>query len=498
MPTTALLQGDAAKVLATLPHNSVHCVVTSIPYFSLREYLPAEHPDKQYEIGNEADVETYLAAIVAVFDALWPVLRDDGTLWLNAGDKYANDRKWGGATSGKHTKTMYGKSGIGRTKVKTNEPAKSLIGIPWRIVFALKARGWILRQEIIWHKTNTMPNSHTDRFTTAHEPIFLFTKQPHYYIDMTAIAEPAKQYQGQAATFSRQGPVSNHVLPNQQAAQHRPGHTWRPTTLTRNARDVWNMAVGRNPTNHFATFPIEIPLRAISAGTSAIGCCPACGSPWRRTINKTFYGQPDVDPSKLTKASRKGLDINNGWAAAPRGAHHIETTGWEPTCTCSTSEPALEPGDLDIINTPTGARNGKDPTIQTGRAGWNRPRGAAEGQRPITRYEQRQYAQQLKTSPHREDMAAAAGAAFAHYLRTDHAGARPIQPELLTTWLANGWLTPVTPPTITPHTPIPCVVCDPFAGSGTTLIAAQQLGRDGLGIDLNPEYIELMRNRLKT
>lgn len=384
--SVTLHHGDAATILAGMPAQSVHCVVTSVPYFNQRDYLDPNHPDKHHEIGNEADIPTYINAIVNVFDALWPVLRDDGTLWLNIGDKYANDRKWGGKSSGKHADSGYAQSGGVRHKVKTNEPAKSLIGLPWMIAFALKARGWILRQEIIWHKTNAMPNSHTDRLTTAHEPIFLFTKRPHYFLDTIAIAEPAKQYTGQAATFARTTPVSQHIIPGQQAAQHRPDHAWRASSLTRNPRDVWSMAVGRNTTNHFATFPIEIPLRAIAAGTSAHGCCPLCGAPWRRIIAKTLHSQPDVVKPKLSKASKKGLDINNGWGAAPRGANAVETIGWKPGCTCSQDQ----------------------------------------------------------------------------------------------------------------HSPVPGVVLDPFAGSGTTLLAAQQLHQHAIGIDLNYEYVELMRTRLDT
>jgi DNA modification methylase len=465
--TITLHHGDAATVLAGMPAQSVHCVVTSIPYFNQRDYLHQDHPDKHHEIGNEEDIPAYIDAIANVFDALWPVLRDDGTLWLNIGDKYANDRKWGGQSSGKHANSGYAQSGGVRRKVKTNEPAKSLIGLPWMIAFALKARGWILRQEIIWHKTNAMPNSHTDRLTTAHEPIFLFTKRPNYFLDPIAIAEPAKQYNGE-------------------------------TTLIRNPRDIWSMAIGRNTTQHFATFPIEIPLRAIKAGTSAHGCCPICGAPWRRITSKRFHTQPDVVRAKVSKASQKGMDINNGWGAAPRGANAIETIDWKPGCTCSQDHHDLKPNDLETICTPTGAGNATDPTKHTGRAGMNRKRNPNEGTRAITRYEQRHYAAQLKTSPHRQAMQDMAGLAFAHYLRTDRAGARPIPPDLLTTWLANNWLTYIAPPTVTPYTPVPGVVLDPFAGSGTTLLAAQQLDRDAIGIDLNAEYVELMRTRLQT
>jgi hypothetical protein len=147
--------------------------------------------------------------------------------------------------------------------------------------------------------------------------------------------------------------------------------------------------------------------------------------------------------------------------------------------------------------TPTGQTAGDDPTLQTGRKGLDRPRGDDEGTRPITRYEQQQYARQLKASPTRPQMEAEAGAAFAHYIRTDESGARPVPPDLLEQWIANGWLERVEIPELEPLERVPCTVLDPFMGSGTTALVARKLGRRCVGIELNPEYAELVAKRTR-
>jgi hypothetical protein len=156
----------------------------------------------------------------------------------------------------------------------------------------------------------------------------------------------------------------------------------------------------------------------------------------------------------------------------------------------------MRPDDWDLVATPTGEREGEDPSLLVGRAGYSRPRHPEEGSRPITRYEQRQYADQLKTSPHRADMAREAGDAFAHYVRTDLSGARPIPPDLLARWLERGWLTPVVLPGYDPPEPVPCTVLDPFFGAGTVGLVCEQLGRDWIGVELNPEYAKLAQDRI--
>ena len=152
---------------------------------------------------------------------------------------------------------------------------------------------------------------------------------------------------------------------------------------------------------------------------------------------------------------------------------------------------------MEIIETPTGERVADDPTMQTGRKGLNRPRGENEGRRPITRYEQRQYAMQLRNSDYREHMEHEAGSAFAHYIRTDASGARPVPGDMLDSWIAKGWVERVAVPTFTPYPVVPATVLDPFNGSGTTGAVACAHNRNYIGIDLSAAYIELAHARIR-
>ena len=258
------------------------------------------------------------------------VLRDDGTLWLNLGDSYANDGKWGGETGGKQSYLPDSdRKRIGREKRTTGLPPKSLIGIPWRVAFALQDAGWVLRSDIIWHKPNAMPESVLDRPTKAHEYLFLLAKSERYYYDAQAIAEPAQFWQGQAATFERTGLVSERILPGQNAAQHRPkrgkggknsfrgqgaereGATGPANRNgseladvgygpTRNRRDVWTVATKPYSEAHFATYPPELVQPCILAG------CPAGG-----TVLDPFTGSGTTGAVALATGRRfVGIELN--------------------------------------------------------------------------------------------------------------------------------------------------------------------------------------------
>ena len=259
-----LHQGNCLDILQTLPAASVHCCVTSPPYFGLRDY------GVDGQIGMERTVEQYVAAMVDVFRAVRRVLRDDGTLWLNLGDSYANDAKWGGTTGGKHAGGLHGQP-LGRNSRDTGLKPKDLIGIPWRVAFALQADGWWLRSDIIWAKPNPMPESVTDRPTKAHEYVFLLAKAERYYYDAEAVREAGKEHAGRADTFARDGAVASHVLPGQHAAEHRSGRTDR-VPAGRNKRSVWTVATEPYPDAHFATYPTALVKPCILAG------CPAGGA----------------------------------------------------------------------------------------------------------------------------------------------------------------------------------------------------------------------------
>jgi len=278
--------GGCLEALRAMPDCSVHCVVTSPPYFGLRDY------GVKGQIGLEPTPEEFVQALVEVFREVRRVLRNDGTLWLNLGDSYATGTKWGDSTGGKAAAGLHGHGGGGRNKTRPGLPDKNLIGIPWRVAFALQADGWYLRQDIIWSKSNPMPESVKDRCTRSHEYLFLLSKRPKYFFDHEAIKEPAQEWHGRAGTFDRSGnQVADHVLPGQAAAQHRPrpskkrgefnGKTeamadsgrnaFRAVTPTRSKRGVWTVPVRAFKGAHFATFPPDLIEPCILAGSPAGG-----------------------------------------------------------------------------------------------------------------------------------------------------------------------------------------------------------------------------------
>ena len=294
--TVRILNCDVMDGLRQLPDESVHCVVTSPPYWGLRDY------GVDGQIGLEASPAEFVARMVEVFAEVRRVLRKDGTCWVNLGDTYHNADKWGGggANTGKHTKAPDGDVASWKAvrrkwgKVPGLKP-KDLVGIPWRVAFALQADGWWLRQDVVWHKPNPMPESITDRCTKAHEYVFLLTKSERYFYDTDAIremrtsdedaigfrggsyvgGEPGKRTttgnkrvkvpggwdrgEGGHGTIHRSGRTSAEY----QEAQVKGG---------RNKRSVWTIATSPFPEAHFATFPPELPEICIKAG------CPKGGT----------------------------------------------------------------------------------------------------------------------------------------------------------------------------------------------------------------------------
>lgn len=229
--------------------------VTSPPYYGLRNYGHDE------QIGLEQTPDDYVKAMVDVFDCVYDVLEDDGTLWLNLGDSYYNYRPGKGQAMNKQTVSKTNQDLPTTNARRGNKLAglkeKDLIGIPWRVAFALQANGWYLRQDIIWHKPNPMPESVTDRCTKAHEYIFLFSKKPKYYFDSKSIKEPVKNM-GKPRKF-RNGDAKV-TLRNDE------GNTYVPRE-TRNKRDVWTVNLKPYRGAHFATFPSLLIEPCILAGS---------------------------------------------------------------------------------------------------------------------------------------------------------------------------------------------------------------------------------------
>jgi len=257
-------------MLKLLPDKSVNCCVTSPPYFGLRDY------GVDGQIGLEQTPDEYVAKLVSVFREVKRVLRDDGTLWLNLGDSYAGSGKGSNPDGTPHPSTLLGKQGTNTgTVTGKNMPqkasaiglkSKDLIGIPWRVAFALQADGWYLRQDIIWHKPNPMPESVKDRCTKAHEYIFLLSKSPKYYFDSEAIAEEAKYKPGGSHDDVKQGGF-NDKGPIPGSGQR----SFRAIRETKNKRSVWTVATKSFKGAHFATFPPDLIKPCILAG------CPKDG-----------------------------------------------------------------------------------------------------------------------------------------------------------------------------------------------------------------------------
>ena len=450
-PTWEIRQGNALDVLRRMPAESVHCVVTSPPYYGLRDYgltpsvwggdpschhrwgeqiVRHEHgtPGPNAQAGNtlrdtkpgktqrgaycgecgawrgslgmEPTVEMYIQHIVHIFREVRRVLREDGTLWLNMGDAYAGsgkgmngdgthsaggkqDTNVGSLTAPVKSKRMQrgqGRWGGGDSYVPELKP-KNLIGLPWRVAFALQADGWWLRSDIVWAKPNPMPESVRDRPTRAHEYVFLLAKSARYFYDATAIREPYSESSesdardngnGQRRDRQYPGPLSNGgTIPG----GNRHGGA--------NKRTVWTIATQSFSGAHFATYPEKLVEPCILAGTSEKGVCCITGDPWERVLERTFRPQADVSLAKVEKGSgAKRMDASNGWDGFPRGTTISQTLGWRPTC-----------GDHDTE-------------------------------------------------------------------------------------------------------PVPATVLDPFCGSGTTGVVALRHGRSFIGIELNPEYVDLASNRI--
>jgi DNA modification methylase len=467
--TVRILVGDCREVLATLPAESVHCVVTSPPYWGLRDYglpptvwggaegcahawaeetLPTEvglgnwaqgvngrgeaqpggveakrEPIRATAIrgvctrcgawrgalGLEPDPALYVAHLVEVFRAVRRVLRADGTCWVNLGDSYSSIGWHPGGAIGVARGVPYvrgdyvvrrgspssnwrtapyggsGKCGDSATTRPTelgDDPyrlkVKDLIGIPWRVAFALQADGWWLRSEIIWAKPNPMPESVTDRPTKAHESLFLLAKSPRYFYDGEAIREEAEYGRSQeigALIWRRSG------VPTE------PGRTPGSRTIpgdggVRNKRSVWTIPSAPFSEAHFATFPPALVEPCVKAGTSARGACPACGAPWRREVTSQIVGTPRHENGRYANSDGSDGTCSYLSRTSIHGSRISETLGWAPTCGCA--------------------------------------------------------------------------------------------PQ-----------------------PVPCVVLDPFSGAGTVGLVADRLGRDAILIELKPEYAAMAERRIR-
>ncbi len=271
--TVTIMNGDCRDLLKTLPDQSVHCVVTSPPYFGLRDY------GVEGQIGLEVSPAAFVAEMVAVFREVRRVLRDDGTLWLNLGDSYAGS--WGaqGRTGQMSDRSVISAQQIAAAAKKQSRTGsiaegsglkpKDLIGIPWRVALSLQDDGWFLRQDIIWHKPNPMPESVRDRCTKAHEYVFLLSKSSRYFFDTDAISEPALRPEG-AGNKTHKGATA--YADGDEKMRTKVGLTEIGARDTRNKRSVWSISTQPFAEAHFATMATELAETCILAG------CPVGGT----------------------------------------------------------------------------------------------------------------------------------------------------------------------------------------------------------------------------
>ncbi len=382
-----ILIGDVRERLRDLPDGSVHCCVTSPPYWGLRDYgtgtweggdpecdhdrpndcgpnaqvgntkmnvqrfyrdvcgkCGAKRTDKQ--IGLEPTPEDYVATMVEVFREVRRVLREDGTCWLNLGDSYFGDslpRKSSGDVFSDewNPDDSAGAGGLRRSAARNGViKARDLVGIPWMVAFALRADGWYLRQDIIWSKPNPMPESITNRCTKSHEYIFLLTKSSKYFYDNEAVKLKSKATWNPKKGFGTVRRKSKFMDERQLDLQrtqfaHNSHHDDEEKTGA-NRRSVWTVNPCPYEGAHFASFPPDLIIPCIKAGTSQHGVCPVCKAPWERVVEKTKYeptiGERFVDESRGDKTRKiSGKEYNE--------SVRVIGESWRPTCTCPAADP---------------------------------------------------------------------------------------------------------------------------------------------------------------
>ena len=449
--TWRIEQGHVLDVLRAMPAESVHCVVTSPPYWGLRAYgtepqVWGGHPGCEHywsegqalgrhqpavsgstsleggfqahreplppasqshclscgawrgELGSEPTIALFIAHLMQVFTEVRRVLRSDGTCWVNLGDSYAGSGK-GPSKSLQSAASQIGNKTVPGRKNMTGAPRegaglpgddglkpKDLCLIPERFALAMQDAGWWVRSRIAWCKTSAMPESVTDRPTSAWEHIWLFSKSARYFYDADAVREPQasadrSQFRTEDdPTTPSYGANGSHAL----RGDSRPPRLLNPAGG--NQRNFWLLSPDNFTEAHFATFPREIPKRCILAGTSAKGCCPKCGAPWVRVTDVTRTHESGSGKAGHLPVGKNGQLQGNGVTGGDVRSGptvHVTTIGWAPSCKCDAGEPD------------------------------------------------------------------------------------------------------------------PCTVLDPFAGSGTTLFVAEEQGRDSIGIELNEKYVKLAEKRMR-
>lgn len=352
-----ILNADVREGLASLPDNSVHCVCTSPPYWGLRDYgIPGQ-------LGLESTIQEYITNMVAIFDEVRRVLREDGTCWVNIGDSYAGSwGNYGGQNRGNgKQREIYTGSQVPnpaydqledwRPPTSNPQPGlkpKDLCLIPERLAISLQDAGWWIRSRICWAKKSPRPESVRDRPTSAWEHIWLLTKSSRYFYDAEAVRAPLTEGTIDRVKYGGGSGLSYGTNGERYARVDKV--TANPAG--RNQRNFWLLGPEPFPQAHFATFPTEIPRRAILAGTSERGCCSECQAPWERVVEKT----EQVANHKGSRFDIGKTGINGNGRTQPGSRYESTTTGWRSTCThdaptvpCTVLDPFLGAGTTLLV-----------------------------------------------------------------------------------------------------------------------------------------------------
>ncbi|MFA5187127.1 MAG: site-specific DNA-methyltransferase [Patescibacteria group bacterium] len=516
-----ILEGDVRECLARLADNSVQCVVTSPPYYGLRAYGtnpqiwdgdaacehewgsegPCHHPGQveqtkwktaeaagkgqtagsgsfcskcgawRGELGLEPTPELYVQHMTEIFREVRRVLREDGTLWLNIGDSYWGGKGSNGSSKARRTAKERGYVQPSGTVMMDTRPTdgnhpeikpKDLIGIPWMLAFALRADGWYLRQDIIWSKPNPMPESVEDRCTKSHEYVFLLTKSPKYFYDHEAVKEPCQSGPSDIRKMlEKKDRIGGKTLEASDPlyAVNQSTHIGKKRGVGdpsgRNRRSVWTIATKPFKGAHFAVMPETLVEPCIQAGTSEKGCCSKCGKPWKRIVSKTYKHHEHWFGDKQNARHSRGTSGVS--YDEPIGS---ETVGWEPNCTCGRIE------RKGILLTPEDSA-----LVEWLEAGNGEYRISVEGDK-----HHNNWAEQT-----------------AHNGREAHFRDKGYS---IITWGIK------TESSMSPDCSCnadtkPCIVLDPFSGSGTVGVVALKHGCRYVGIELNPEYVGISLKRIE-
>ena len=309
-----ILQGDCIESLKKIEDGSINTCITSPPYWGLRDYN-----GESKQLGMEDTPEEFTENLVKVFREIKRVLRDDGTAWLNLGDSYSS----GGRTTTTNQSLRGDKDyGVTRPKPSKGIKPKDLIGIPWRVAFALQADGWYLRQDIIWHKPNPMPESVRDRCTKAHEYIFLLSKNVKYYYDHEAIKEDAKYPQGPNS------PQSIKKGQGEFGMDTRGGLSKIGALAKKNKRSVWTITTKPFKGAHFATFPKDLIEPCVLAGCPEKSCIN-CGEPYLRKVVKS---------GEIQRRWSKNNADGSPYEKQGSMQNIYEDTGLQKQCDCQTNK----------------------------------------------------------------------------------------------------------------------------------------------------------------